>query len=227
MAGEIAQEVAVALALGSAAIGAGGSVLSQVVGGIITGRRERRKAEADEHRWRVESDAKRRDRSLDHKIGLFSRFLATIEGIQRAESWGSPVSHSNFMAYNQTLDEAQQVLEEIGLIAPDVYPHAKATHRSASVMLFAKSHAGYPVGHPVFVTGARNAEETLQFWMIHTREAIRSYINHEPVELPEQALTELKVEQRKAVKAAQEAAKTWSAPSGPSASSSEENWSNA
>jgi hypothetical protein len=132
LAGEIAQEVAVALALSSAAIGAGGSVLSQIVGGVIVSRREKKKAEADERRWHIEADAKRRDRSLDHKIELFSRFLAALEGIQRAEAWGSPVSHQDFMAHNQTLDEAQQVLEEIGLIAPDVYRHANATHRSVT-----------------------------------------------------------------------------------------------
>jgi hypothetical protein len=78
MAGEIAQEVAVALALGSAAIGAGGSILSQVVAGVITSRREKKKAQADEKRWQLESDAKRRDRSLDHKIALFAKFIASV-----------------------------------------------------------------------------------------------------------------------------------------------------
>jgi hypothetical protein len=223
LAGEIAQEVAVALALSSAAIGAGGSVLSQIVGGVIVSRREKKKAEADERRWHIEADAKRRDRSLDHKIELFSRFLAALEGIQRAEAWGSPVSHQDFMAHNQTLDEAQQVLEEIGLIAPDVYRHANATHRSVTTMLFTKVHVGYPIGHPVFVTGARNAEETLRFWMGQTRVAIRSYINHEPVAWPEQALAELKLAQRQANKDAEEAAKTWSAPSASTTPSAEDN----
>jgi hypothetical protein len=49
--------------------------------------------------------------------------------------------------------------------------------------------------------------------MGQTRVAIRSYINHEPVEWPEQALSELKLAQRQANKDAEEAAKTWSAPS--------------
>lgn len=225
MAGEIAQEVAVALALGSAAIGAGGSVLSQVVGGRITSRRERKKAEADERRWRTESDAKRRDRNLDQKIELFSRFLAALEGIQRAEAWSSPVSHADFLAHNQTLDEAQQILEEIGLIAPEVYPHAKATHKSVTSMLFAKLHPGFPVGHPVMVTEARNAEAVLGFWMANTRAAIRSYINHEPVAFPDEALAELKKENREAARVAGEAAKTWRAPSTSATASSENSWS--
>ena len=72
------------------------------------------------------------------------------------------------------------------------------------------------------VTTARHAEETLQFWMGNSRSAIRSYINHEPVEWPEQAIAEHNREQRERAKVAAEAAKTWSAPSAASTVAPEE-----
>lgn len=178
------------MALGSAAIGAGGSILSQVVGGIVTSRREKKKAEADERRWQIESDAKRRDRNLDHKIALFSKFLASMEGIQRTEDWAAPRTEATWDSYEQTLNDLREVVEEIGLIAPDVYRHATSTFISFSQLLFAKLDSGYAKGDRAAVRAADTAELSLDFWVELTRIAIRSYISHEDVEWPEQAIAE-------------------------------------
>ena len=203
MAGEIAQEVAVALALGSAAIGAGGSILSQVVAGVITSRREKKKARADEKRWQLESDAKRRDRSLDHKIALFARFMASVQGIERAEAWGNPITHATFMGHSQTLDELQRVVEEIGLIAPEVHRHARAAYVSLNKMLIAKVRTDKDDQDAT--KAVSRAEESLGFWIGLTRTAIRSYINHEPVDWPEQAIAEHKRRPKEDVKLLDEA----------------------
>jgi len=197
LAGEIAQEVAVALALGSAAIGAAGSVLSQAVGGYITGKREKRRADAEEKRWSIESDAKRRDRSLDQKVELFSRYLALIGGIERDEMWGRPVSTEAFMAYNETLDEVQQIIEEIGLIAPELHRFVAITSKRTVGMLFSRFGEKYENGDPGELAAGKRAHEDLQFWIAQTRIAFRSYINHEPVEWPEQAIAEHKAALRK------------------------------
>lgn len=198
MAGEITQE-AINL-LTSAAIGAGGAVSAQVVGGIITSRREARKAAAEERRWQLESNAKRRDRGLDQKVALFSKFLATVEGIRQAEAWGKPISSRTFYEHDRTLYELNGTLEEIGLVAPDVYKHMKATHDAVGNMLWSKISQEYEQGDPAEVAAARRAEEALQFWMGLTRAALRSYINHEPVVWPEEAIYDFKAAQRREAK---------------------------
>lgn len=200
MAGEIAQEAAIVLALSSAAIGAGGSVLSQVVGGIITSRREKKKGEAEDRRWRIETDAKRRDRGLEQKLALFSRFLATVEGIKRAELWGTPVSHETFHEYQRSLEELQETVEEVGLVAPEVYPHLKATYVAVGRMLWSKVGSKYEQGDPDAVIAADRAQGSLHFYMGITRTALRAYVNHEPVEWPEQAIAEFKAKQRQEAK---------------------------
>jgi hypothetical protein len=107
------------------------------------------------------------------------------------------------MGHSQTLDELQEVVEEIGLIAPEVHRHAKATYVSLNKMLFAKVRTDKDDQDAT--KAVSRAEESLGFWIGLTRTAVRSYINHEPVGWPEQAIAEHKRRPKEDVKLLDEA----------------------
>ncbi|WP_156368478.1 hypothetical protein [Arthrobacter sp. Leaf137] len=199
MAGEIAQEVAIMLALGSAAIGASGAIMSQVFGGVIASRREQKKAEADEKRWHIENNAKRRDRQLEHKTQLFTKFLSTAERIkQRSGSWGHAITEETYADARKNLNQLRDLAEEIGLLAPEVYRHASMTYYRNNLM-FVTSTGFLTKEDEKWAAGSiKAAEEDASFWIWETRRAIRSYISHEPVDWPEQAIAERTAERRKA-----------------------------
>ncbi|WP_458111194.1 hypothetical protein M1D88_12600 [Arthrobacter sp. R1-13] len=197
MAGEIAQEVAIMLALGSAAIGAGGSIISQAVGGVIASRREQKKAEADEKRWHLENDARRRDRQLEHKIELFTKFLSTVEGIERSEAWGQSMTRDAYLGHTERLDQLRDLVEEIGLLAPEVYRHARTTYMRVRLMFVTKTHYVTQKDDKEAEVSIKRAEEDVAFWIGQSRHAIRSYISHKPVEWPEQAIAERIAERKK------------------------------
>ncbi|MEC5181265.1 hypothetical protein [Arthrobacter sp. CG_A4] len=194
MAGEIAQEVAVVLALGGAAIGAGGSILAQVTAGIITSRREKKKLITEDKRWQAESDAKRRDRNFDRKVALFSSFLASAQAMERAATWGPPEAYEMLLedSETQTLSEIRKVVEEIGLLAPEVHRHVQSTFAALIKMHAGMTRSDSQKYAPANRAAIGAAVQDVAFWLGHTRKAIGSYINHENVEWPEQAIAEHK-----------------------------------
>lgn len=186
------------LALGSAAIGAGGSIVSQIVGGVITSRREQRKAVVEEERWKLEIEAKRRDRQLEYKTELFGRFLSAAEGTQRDENLGKSINYEQYMEQQVVVTQLRDWAEEIGLLVPEVYRHVKSTYKSVRIMLMQKHLMHVLEASETAPEDLSRREQEVVFWIRQTREAIRSYINHEPVEWPEQLIAERKAEQRKA-----------------------------
>ncbi|MDQ0868991.1 hypothetical protein QFZ70_001464 [Arthrobacter sp. V1I9] len=188
MAGEITQE-AILLALGGAGLGATGAVAAQIVAAVFTARRENKKALAEEARWKLENDAKRRDRNLDHKIDLFGRFLSVAESLYQDMAWGTQITDEEFHAYQPRMQELRDKAEEIGLIAPEVFRHTQATLRSIGKMLEIKTPFLWSAktGKP----SIEQAEECVAAWIRLTRGAIRSYINYEPVDWDEKELKEL------------------------------------
>jgi hypothetical protein len=189
MAGEISQDVAIALALGSAAIGAGGSIISQIVGGVITSRREQKKAEAEDRRRQVENEAKRRDRQLDRKIELLSKFLSAAERAEQTPTWGRPLSSEELQEHDDTLVQLRVSVEEIGLLVPDLYRFADNIYDAVRYMLL---HMVVAESKWEEKSSERigNAQDYVAFLISLTRVAVRSYINHEPVEWPEHAIAE-------------------------------------
>lgn len=189
MAGEIAQDVAVMMALSSAAIGAGGAIVSQIVAGVITGRRENKKSKTEAERWKLEADAKRRDRQFDHKIELFSKFLAIAEDMGRA---GQPFVGSTQDLTDSVKEASKQLkdlAEEIGILAPELFEIAQSTVNAASSFYFgfvshtlvSKGRTANDVAKEDSVTRLREARFSLNFWSDAFRDATRSYISHEPI----------------------------------------------
>lgn len=188
MAGEIAQEVALAPAFGSAAIGASGAVISQVVAGVITSKRERRKAEADADRWKAEADAKRRDRQLDRKIELFSEFLSTIREIETSDMWSKRKTTGTTRGSQlEAWKKLRLLAEEIGILAPELYDYADIAAATAGRAVMGQMFvdlAAHPANKVSFVVEAwevTEQRESLSIWARLFRKATRSYISHEPV----------------------------------------------
>jgi hypothetical protein len=179
MAGEIAQEVAIMLAIGSATIGASGAIVSQVVAGVITGKREQRKADAEAERWKLEADAKRRDRQLDRKIELFGKFLSTSQellALQKKEGQEATEQRQN------AVTKLGSMSEEIGIHAPELYLYARSTYHAALVAILTIA-IGKPTdseGHQEFQ--ARRTRASLEFWTRAFRESTRLYVSHEPIQ---------------------------------------------
>jgi hypothetical protein len=202
MAGEIAQEVAIMLAIGSATIGASGAIVSQVVAGVITGKREQRKADAEAERWKVDADAKRRDRQMDRKIELFSEFLSTMREFSASDVWlrKEPTSE---MAEGQRhlVRKLGLAAEEIGILAPELYDYAESAYKTASNAVMAHNFRkilrgkdgqearAYVAEVSAEVTEVRQSMLT-SMWLF--RDATRSYVSHEPVTPHSEALAEHK-----------------------------------
>jgi hypothetical protein len=199
LAGEIAQEVAIMMTLGSAAIGASGAIIAQIVSGFITSKREARQAEADEKRWQIENDAKRRDRQLEHKTQLFTKFLSTAEGIkQRSGDWGHAITQETYADTRKNIEQLRDLAEEIGLLAPEVYRHAAHSYYRINLMFLTCTGFLTKEDEAAAAESLEAAEDDANFWIWHTRRAIRAYISHEPVEWPEQAIAERAAKNRKA-----------------------------
>lgn len=196
MAGEIASDAALVIALGSAVIGASGAIASQVVAGFITGRREQRKADADSKRWELEAEAKRRDRQIDRKIEVLSKFLSTAEvvtGSYRFPKDSISESHERLLGVREELHD---LTEEIGILAPELYEFAQETWRRAAALIFRIYQESLYSTSRVLDEGtkaemARDVEKIrrrLKIWSDTFREATRSYISHEPIESLESAV---------------------------------------
>ncbi|WP_050053396.1 hypothetical protein [Pseudarthrobacter siccitolerans] len=190
MAGEIAQDLAVMLAIGSATIGAGGAIISQVVAGVISGKRERRKAQADAERWRVEADAKRRDRQLDRKIDLFGELLTIIEELcmwlmGREEL----IDHKAELRQLKAARQLARISEEIGILEPELYEYAKTGHDMALRALTGHWHSmrkgdlgdDSEQGVGADAPKADEVLADLSIWADLFREAAHSYVSHQPV----------------------------------------------
>lgn len=192
MAGEIAQEAAVVLALGGAAIGAGGSVLAQIVAGMIASRRENKKTSAEYQRWQAESDAKRRDRNFDRKVELFSSFLASAQAMVQAASLGPSEVYVAVLddSKAQPLEGLHEAVEEIGILAPDVYQHVQSTYAALLKMHFRLIRVDPQRDEIANILAIDAAAKESRFWISHTRVAVRSYMNHEAVKWPEQEIAD-------------------------------------
>lgn len=197
MAGEIAQEVAVMLALSSAAIGASGAVISQVVAGAITGKRERGKADVEADRWKAEADAKRRDRQMDRKIALFSEFLSTMREFSASDVWLRETKITSEMTEDQRqlVTKLGRAAEEIGILAPELYEYAEAAYRAADYAAIGHVLRGHLQGKGGQEAGADAAGITklresvsTSIWLF--RNATRSYVSHEPITRHSKALAE-------------------------------------
>ncbi|MDQ0730444.1 hypothetical protein [Arthrobacter sp. B1I2] len=191
MPGEITQE-AINLALGSAGLAATGAVAAQIVAAVFTGKREKKKAEAEERRWQIESDVKRRDRNLDHKLDLFARFLSTAESVYQDMAWGTQITDDEFHEYQPRLQQLRELSEEIGIIAPETYKHTNHVLTLIGRMLKIKT----PFLSPPIKTRAdqeaiEEAEQRVTRMIRLTRAAFRSYVSHQPLDWPEKDLKEL------------------------------------
>lgn len=187
------------LALGGAGLGATGAVGAQIVAAIFTAKRENKKALADEARWEFDSQAKRRDRNLDQKTALFVRFLSAVREIHRKEAWANVISDEVFQSYGEEQDQIEAMVQEISLIAPEVYRHAYATKKSLSKMLIEKSaFRNSQRSDDAKQTAITNAEEQVDIWLGRTQVAMRAYINHEEVVWPEEEIQLEKIAQAKA-----------------------------
>lgn len=198
------------LALGSAAIGASGAVLSQVVSGVVTGKREQRKATVDAERWSYEAEASRRDRHLDRKIELFRQFLSTSESMTTSTSralWGRESEESQEDAYRQLCS----IAEEIGILAPELYDLAQSTAQSAAVLVL----ASLKKPNVRMARSAEDAEEieaeeedekgqrvnrmmtssnSLAAWTDIFRAATHAYISHRPIQPQQEAEAQAKAQ---------------------------------
>lgn len=187
MAGEIPQDVALALAFGSAAIGACGAIISQVAAGVITNKRERIKADADSRQWRADADAKRRDRQLDRKIELFSEFLSTAREVQSSELWlKGRTAPAARQSQQDAVRKLRHIAEEIGILAPELYEYADAASSTASDAVLRQmvlEMAGIDPDDEVRVEAAkvRQTRKSASIWAKLFRQATRSYISHEPI----------------------------------------------
>ncbi|RAM37694.1 hypothetical protein DBZ45_08830 [Arthrobacter globiformis] len=158
---------------------------AQIVAAIFTSKREAKKAIADEERWRLENEAKRRDRNLDHKTDLFVRFLAIAESLYQDMAWeGNSITDEEFHAYQPRLQELREKVEEIGLIAPEVLRHAQVTLRTIGKMLEVKTPFLSFGQARASKDSVREKEEWVRRWIAMTRDAMTFYINHEPVVFP-------------------------------------------
>ncbi len=176
------------------------------MGGVITSRREQRKAAAEDERWRLEIEAKRRDRQLEYKTELFGKFLSTAEGIERTEGgWGKAITHEGLMAKKDVIDQMRDWGEEIGLLAPELHRHAGVTAAKIQGMYVKKLLAHSETALNDARIEIQCAEEDVAFWIRRTREAVRAYMNHEPVVWPEEAIDEHKRAQRESVRFLREA----------------------
>ncbi|MET4003905.1 hypothetical protein ABIB48_002643 [Arthrobacter sp. UYCu511] len=191
MAGEITQQ-AILLALGGAGIGASGAVGAQIVAAIFTGKREKKQAEDTEERWKREAEAKRRDRSLDHKTALFVKFFATMEDVHRFESPSAVLDHDTIRTRFAEMRPVIEAVEEIGLIAPEIYRYVQKTSKLMTDYIFTKLGWGHPQKNsPSHLLAIKQEHALVGGWIHLTRAAVRSYIAHEQVIWPEQAIAEL------------------------------------
>ncbi|WP_426226393.1 hypothetical protein [Pseudarthrobacter sp. DSP2-3-2b1] len=197
MAGEITQE-AIMLALGGAGVGATGAIGAQIVAAIFTAKREKKKALADEVRWEFDSVAKRRDRNMDQKAALFVRFLSTVQEIERKEAWANVISDATFKSYGEQQDQLEAMVQEVSLIAPDVYRHVYATKKNVSKMLIEKSAFRNSMRSEDEKSAAiTNAEKQVQIWLGRTQVAMRAYIDHREVVWPDEEIQLERIAQMK------------------------------
>lgn len=185
------------LALSSAAIGASGAVISQVVAGVITGKREQRKASAESERWSVEAEARRRDRQLDRKIELFGQFLSTSESMTSSTYsalWERESEESQLDAYRQL----RSMTEKIGILAPELYDLAKSTSESAGTLMIAGLRTPNISLSPEDSQAeekinleqrewVRTATKRLEAWTDIFRAATHAYVSHQPIQTHEEA----------------------------------------
>lgn len=205
MAGEIAQDVAVMMAVSSAAIGASGAIIAQVVAGVITGRRERTKAEAETERWRSEAEAKRRDRQLDRKIELFTRFLSTGDVLLNPTLWQLEGDTSARSAKrNEASEHLRTMSQEIGILAPELYDHARSVSTSAlmAVVTFLIEESDVEQDAEKLPTSKARVDEmrkSFSLWHQAFRKVTHSYISHEAVPAHEDAIEVHKKELKEAL----------------------------
>ncbi len=165
---------------------------------IFTAKREKKKALADEVRWEFDSVAKRRDRNMDQKAALFVRFLSTVQEIERKEAWANVISDATFKSYGEQQDQLEAMVQEVSLIAPDVYRHVYATKKNVSKMLIEKSAFRNSMRSEDEKSAAiTNAEKQVQIWLGRTQVAMRAYIDHREVVWPDEEIQLERIAQMK------------------------------
>ncbi|MFJ6416517.1 hypothetical protein [Paeniglutamicibacter sp. NPDC091659] len=184
MAGEITQE-AIVLALGGAGIGATGAIVAQIVGGIFTTGREKRKANSDRELWELEAEAKRRDRSIEQKTELMTEILTLAENLISDVYFRSHFDSGVTANQNAQYDELRRSVHRLSILVPEVYPHAKALLNPTGRFMLTRHTDFYNnVEHSEDVGNRINAEYAIAGSSVRSaQDAFSAYISHKS--LPE------------------------------------------
>ncbi|MFD0044732.1 hypothetical protein ACFVGV_06030 [Pseudarthrobacter scleromae] len=185
MAGEIAQDVAVTLTLIGAAMGAGGAIASQVIAGVITDRREQRRSREEAERWKLEADAKRRDRQLDRKIELFAQLLSETQNVLNSTQMYGNLNQETAESLVAASWQVLAITEEIGILAPELHEYAQSVAKATGNTVKAfRLRDALPLGtkkRRAAAHQATRAHEGLHSWADLFRQEARSYVIHGPV----------------------------------------------
>ena len=173
MAGEITQE-AIVLALGGAGIGATGAIITQIVGGIFTAKREKRKTISDRELWEHEAEAKRRDRSLDQKIEIFTEILALSADLSNDVYFQIAISDELRATFWQQTSSLRSMAQRVSILAPELFGHAEQIVSKCDALVAARrleENGADPT--PPYSAALKSIADA--------REAFRAYIDHKPI----------------------------------------------
>ncbi|MBV1778718.1 hypothetical protein KRR55_06275 [Paeniglutamicibacter sp. ABSL32-1] len=180
MAGEITQE-AIALALGGAGIGAGGAIIAQIIGGILTAKREKRKAASDRELWEFEAEAKRRDRSIDEKIEVFAAILSVSESLITVIHLEPIFGEQPLSTLRTKLSELQSHVQKLSILVPELFEHADGVFQRCNVMVMITSRSHFLSDrenlHTEINPAHHEADESIKI----ARAAFQAYVSHKPI----------------------------------------------